>query len=355
MATTRMLGGLVGRFLAKGEETSFHVPGALGEDSRILAIDTGDLSDLLFHASLLRAIRDRYPRSRIDVLLPEHHTPLVRESGFARNCIEYTAKQLRTWTPGYVALARGIRKHDYDLCVVMSFEAHPALEAIALASGAPLRLGPSHRSSYPAVNFEVRAPQGDQRYRGTRLAATAPFLGLADGDVRPGWPLPEEKVRKTRQLVHFNKPRKDEILVGVDPSLGKSGAGLSLPNLNFLLNQLQSQMPIRVLPLCAGGATDRLNQFQAALTQAPMNLPAGTMFDTVVMTSLCDLFLAGNTDLFHFAAAQGVPVIGLFVKEDEPTWEPAHYDNVRILRVAEGKRVDVDTLLDAVRSVRGGR
>jgi len=345
----------VGRFLAKGEETSFHVPGALGEESRILAIDTGDLSDLLFHAPLLRAIRDRYPRSRIDVLLPEDHTPLVRESGFARNCIEYTSKQLRTWTPGYVALARSVRKHAYDVCVVMSFDAHPALEAVALASGAALRLGPSHASSYPAVNFEVRLNESTPRYRGDRLNATAPFLGLTEGDVRPGWPMPPEKVRKTRQLVHFNKPRKDEILVGVDPSLGMGGVGLSLPNLNFLLNQLQSQIPVRIVPLCVGGGTDRLAQFEAALNQQPLNLPTGSIFDTVLTASLCDLFLAGNTDLFHFAAAQGVPTIGLFLKQDGPAWEPVGYDNVRILRVAEGKRVDVDTLLDAVRQVRGAK
>ncbi len=350
-----MLGGLVGRFLARGEETSFTVPGALGAESRILAIDTGDLSDLLFHVPLLRAIRERYPRSRIDVLAPEEHTSLIRESGFARNCIEYTAKQLRTWTPGYVALARSMGKHEYDVCVVMSFDPHPALEAVALASGAPLRLGPSHDGSYPAVNFEVRSPVSDVRYRGARLGAAVPFLGLGDAAVTPGWPLPEEKVRRTGQLVHFNKPRKDEILVGVDPAMGKSGSALSLPNLHFLLSQLHSQMPVRLLPLSTDPDPSRLDEFRGGLNQAPLDLPGDSLFDTVMLTSLCDLFLAGNTDLFHFAAAQGVPTIGLFVAGDDATWEPHGYDNVRVLRVAEGKRVEVDTLLEAVAATRGAR
>ncbi len=109
MAGSGMLGGLMGRLLTKGGDPGFSLPGALQDQSRILAIDTGDLSDLLFHVPLLRAIRDRYPRSRIDILLPAEHTPLVKESGFARNCLEYNRKQLRTWTPGYLGLAKSVR------------------------------------------------------------------------------------------------------------------------------------------------------------------------------------------------------------------------------------------------------
>jgi len=350
-----MMSALIGRFLSSGDESSFSIPGTLGDHAQILAIDTGDLSDLLFHVPLLQAVRSRFPKTRIDVLTPEEHVSLIQPSGLVRDCIVYDQKQLRTWTPGYLSLARSVRKPAYDLSIVMSFDPHAALEGIALSSGAALRLGPSHDRAYPAVNFELRSGHTERRYRGTRLATAAPFLGLPDFGQLRGWPLPEEKLRRAHQLVHFNKPRKDEVLVGVDPALGKSGSGLSLQNLHFLLKQLGSQMPCRILPLSVSGDLERLTQFKTGLDHPPLDLPCDTMYDTVLLTSQCDLFISGNTDLFHYAAAQGVPTLGFFVTEDSASWEPDEYDNVQVLRIAQGQRADVDVLMSAVDAARGRR
>lgn len=355
MADGGFVNGLVGRFLARGESAPFTMPGAVGDEARILAIDTGDLVDLLFHVPLLAGLRERHPRARIDVLAPEHHTSLLAPSGIARRCLTYKRKELKAWSPGFYSLLKSVRAEKYDLSVVMSFSPDQALEAVSLATGAALRLGPSHRGAFPAVNFEIRAGDLDRRYRGTRLAAAAPFLGLGDLDTYRGWPLPAEKVRRTKQLIHFNKPRQDELLVGVDPALGKCGAGLSLQNLHFVVNQLSSQMPCRPLPLSLDGDPQRVNTFGAGLTVTPLVLPCETMFDTILLASQCDLFLAGNTDLLHYAAALGVPTIGLFLKEDAPSWVPTGYDNVSVLRIRAGQRVEVETLLAAVRSARGVR
>ena len=76
-------------FYRKGSETTFQVPDALGPRSRLLCIDTGDLSELLFHAPLLNALRRRHPELEIDFLLPEEHAPLVVPSGLARQCTLY--------------------------------------------------------------------------------------------------------------------------------------------------------------------------------------------------------------------------------------------------------------------------
>lgn len=353
MADGNFVTGLLGRFMARGDVKAFSLPGTLGDESHILAIDTGDLSDLLFHVPLLQAVRERHPRARIDFLIPEEHTSLIVSSGVAHHCLTYRRKQMKAWNPAMFSLLKTIRKRGYHLSMVMSFEPQAALESIALASGASLRLGPSHRGSYPAVNFEIRAPENDSRYRGSRLSVAAPFLGLPAFAGDKAWPLPEERVRRMRQLIHFNKPRQDEVLVGVDPALGKSGVGLSAQNLHFVMNQLASQMPCRTLPLSIDADSDLLRQFEAGLTVPPLALPRENLFDTVLMASLCDLFIAGNTDLFHYAAASGVPTLGLFLKEDDSSWMPADYPNARVLRVKGGQRVDIETLMESVEAVRG--
>ena len=350
--------GLIARFLRpffrKGKEASFSVPGAVGERSRILAIDSGNLADALFHIPLLRGIRQNFPGARIDFLVPEEHAPLVVPSGMARNCLVYKPGQLKPYAPAFGSLVRSVRKNDYDTVILMSLEPAPVLELVALACGAALRFGPSHAKAFPAINFEVR-PQGNGGYRGSRPSSAARFFGLPQGAAEGSWPLPVDRMRQMSQLVHFNKPRKDEWLVGVDPGIGKTGHGISLDNLQFLVRQLTSQTTCRILPLTDPGNADRLHRFEAQLGSQVPGLPRETLLETVLLLSHCDLFVSGNSDLFHFAVAQGVPTIGIFTQQDPAEWEPTARPTARVLRVTRGQRVDIDTLMEAVESVVGGR
>jgi len=349
----RLLTRLMRPFLAQRKDEGFAVPGAIRDGARILAIDAGDLAELLFFITLLAGIRRRYPGTSIDFLLPEGHAPLVVPSGMARQCLVYKKQQLKAWRPAYASLLRSLNKQGYDVAVLMSMTGHPELELASVASGAQLRLGPSHGDAYPAVNCELRALASGDRYRGDRLAALAPFLGLSSQDFEPAWPLPEDRMRQCARLVHFNKPDRTELLVGVDPGLGKSGHGIAQRNLLFLTRQLVSQARCRFLPLSDPANEKRLQDFETRVGDVPPGLSRDTLLETVLLLAQCDLFLAGNTDLFHFAVALDVPTVGLFTPHDGADWEPRRRSRCRVLRITRGERVDVATLMEAVEAVRG--
>jgi ADP-heptose:LPS heptosyltransferase len=354
LAENRLIASFLRPFFRKGKAASFTVPGMVGDRSRILAIDTGNLADALFHIPLLRGIRTQYPGARIDFLVPEEHAPLVVPSGMARNCLVYQPRQLKPWLPAFGALVRSVRKRGYDMAILMSLDPEPVLELVVLACGAALRFGPSHVHAFPAINFEVRAG-GNGGYRGRRPSLAAPFFGLAPDALESAWPLPVDRLRQMNQLVHFNKPRKDEWLVGVDPGLGKAGHGISLENLRFLVRQLSSQTTCRILPLTDPDNQERMRRFEAQLGSSVPGLPRDTLLETVLLLAQCDLFVAGNSDLFHFAVAQGVPTLGIFTQRDGSEWEPAPRPTARVLRVTKGERVDIDTLMEAVETVVGAR
>ena len=343
-------------FFRKGQEAAFTVPGALREDSRILCIDPGDLSDVLFHMPLLTAVRRRHPGSKMDFLLPEKHAPLVVPSGLARQCIIYKEGQLNPWRPAFGAMLRKLSASNYDVALVMSYSPQPRLELAALASGAAFRYGPSHGDSWPAINFELRAAtDGPRGYRGDRLLRAAPFLGFQPDEMNPRWPLPMDKVRQMAQQVHFHKPNPDQMLIGVDPGVAKTGHAFALENMQFLVRQLSSQLVCKILPLADPDQQDRLQKFETSLSEVPVGLERETLLEMVLLLSHCDLFVAGNTDFFHFAVALGVPAVGLFSKADGPEWEPADRPRARVIRVTKGEKVDIETLMEAVEAVTGGR
>jgi ADP-heptose:LPS heptosyltransferase len=339
----------------KRKTASFTLPRALTDSSRVLCIDCGDLSDFLFHVPLLTAIRRRYPGAKMDFLVPEKHAPLVIPSGLARQCTIYKEGQLNPWRPAFGTLLRKLGAGDYDMAIVMSYSPQPRLELAALASGATLRFGPSHKDAWPGVNFELRQRDDDDGYRGDRLKSAAPFLGFDPAELVSRWPLPLEKLRQMAQQVHFHKPNPDQMLIGVDPGVGKSGHSFALENIQFLIRQLSSQLVCKILPLGDPSANGRLEKFEAALSEVPAGLQRDTILEMILLLAQCDLFVAGNTDFFHFAVAQGVPAIGLFSKRDEVQWMPRGRPRVRVLQVTKGEKVDIETLMEAVEAVTEGR
>jgi len=355
LADHRIISSLMRPFFRKGHEASFTVPGALREDSRILCIDPGDLSDVLFHIPLLTAIRRRYPGSKMDFLLPEKHAPLIVPSGLARQCIIYKEGQLNPWRPSFSSLLRKLAAGNYDVALVMSYQPQPRLELAALASGASFRYGPSHKDAWPAINFEMRAGSEAPVYRGDRLRRAAPFLGFSPEEMNARWPLPMDKVRQMAQQVHFHKPNPDQMLIGIDPGVGKAGHGFALENLQFLVRQLSSQFVCKILPLGDPDNRERLDKFETRLSEVPVGLERETLLEMILLLSQCNLFVGGNTDFFHFAVALGVPAIGLFSKVDGPEWIPGGRPRARVLTVTKGEKVDIETLMEAVEEVTGGQ
>ncbi len=355
MAQHKVISSLMRPFFRKGREASFTVPGAIGANSRILCIDSGDLCDLVYHIPLLTAIRRHYPKARMDFLLPESHAPLVVPSGLAQHCIIYRKRQLNPWRPAFSSLLRKLGAGEYDVALVMSYSPQPRLELAALASGAGFRYGPSHPDSWPAINFEIQQVAGGTSYLGDRLRRAAPFFGFAPEEMVGRWPLPMDRLRQMAQQVHFHKPNPDQMLIAVDPGTSKTGRAFALDNILFLVRQLSSQLACTILPLADPAEKERLDEFEARLSGVPVGLPRETLMDMVLLLAQCDLYVGANTDLFHFAVAQGIPSIGLFGKHDAAHWVPVDRPRARVIRITKGEKVDIETLMEAVESVTEGR
>lgn len=353
MSDHKLFSTLLRPFFRKGTAARFSLPDCLQEDSRLLCIDPGNLSDVLFHIPLLTAIRRRYPGTCMDFLMPEKHAPLIIPSGLARQCLIYKPGQLNQWRPAFTSLLRQVQAGGYDVALLMAHEPQPSLEMAALASGAALRYGPSHPDAWPAINFELRA--GDDGYLGDRLRHVAPFLGFVPGELKTRWPLPMDKVRQMAQQVHFHKPNPRQMLVGLDPGQPLTGVGPAIETFKAVAKQLSACLECRVIPLGHPEESERLSRLEVLLTNVPSGLSRETLLEVVLLLSQCDLFVAGNTDGFHFAVAMGVPTIGLFHASDPDCWRPRDRALTRVLTLGEDGSIAPEELLAAVDEVAGER
>lgn len=324
-----------------GSQQPFRLPLVGPEGGRVLFVQTGDITDILFAAPLITGLHRTYPRCRISALVREDTSELIRHHPHVQDLHIYQPGRMSLTSPAYFKLARKLRKHGYDMVIHMGEAPEPAYELLGYLCGAPVRVGPQRDTSYPYVNCELRWSSERSGYEGRRLGEVAGLMGVRLPDDWRAAVLTEQDVRFARQLVHFRKPRHDQILIGVDPGRGKSQTKVTDRTLTYLLNAVYQQYRSKVIVLATPEEDETATRFEQSLKCERIELPRHNIKDVVALLSQCDLFLAGNTNLFHFAVAFGVPTLGLFTDRDDRRWIPPDQPHVSLIQGRRGTKLSL--------------
>lgn len=347
-----MLGFLtpvLGRMTPTG---TFSLPADLDNSSRVLVIDSGDLTEILFFAPVLTYLKERYPGMRVTFLVREGNSELVRTMPQISEMITYEPSHLSLTSTTYLSLAKRIRDKDFTLTFLLGTEFNMPRAVLSLVTRAKIRVGFSNERTFPFINCELRLAS-ERSYEASKIRAFLTALGLNRFDDMAGWSLPEQDLRWAKQMVHFHKPEKDSRLVAVDPGLGKGKHRLVDQSFSYLVKQLARRMPCKVLVMSNNLDKKRLDQFRATLdAQDLFGVRPKNVKEGLALLSASDLLLSGNTDYFHFAVSMRVPAVGLFTRHDTPNWFPKGTPWVQILQGVKGQRLSleefnskIDTLL----------
>jgi len=321
-----------------GSEKPFHLPLVGPEGGRVLFVQNGDLTDLLFAAPLITGLQRTYPSCRISVLVREDASELIRHHPHVHDMLVYHPSRMRLTSPAYFRLARQLRKRAFDMVIHMGESPPPAYQLLGYLCGAPVRVGPEGDRSYPYVNCELRWSSERSGYEGRRLGEVAGLMGVQLPDDWRAALLTDQDVRFARQLVHFRKPRRDQILIGVDPGKGKCNTRVTDRTLNYLVGMIYQQYRSKVIVLATPEEDEAATRFEQSLKCERLELPRHNVKDVVGLLTQCDLFLSGNTDLFHFAVALGVPTIGLFTDRDDMRWTPPAQPHLGLIHGKRGEK-----------------
>jgi ADP-heptose:LPS heptosyltransferase len=332
-----------------GKKQPFHLPSDIANASSLMFIDSGDLVDLLFAAPVINFFGTHFPRIKTTMLVRSADAELVKGLMRVNVIISYDPRQLRLYSADYLALARKLKKKKMDAVILL--DRHFSLERhlLAFASGAPIRIGFAHPLSFPFINCEVRL--SERGYEGKNMPRILQAIGVK---LAEGWDsvsLVPREVQHARQLKHFWKPEKDLLMVGLDPSGSKTRHHVIPEIIAYLANNLASRRRAKFL-IFANPWDDKLvKDLVGELKGDIIDLKPANLTETVALLSQCDMFVSGNTNLFHFAAALGVPTIGLFTKFDRSGWIPEGAPNVRIFQGTRGEKLSLKDFFSIVEEV----
>lgn len=332
-----------------GKARPFSMPHDLTSSRELLFIDSGDVTDILFSAPFVNYFHRNFPDIHMSLLVHEDHAEIAKNIMKIKRLITYQSKQLRVLNADYMALLRRFRIRKVDSAVLLGRKYSLERYLIAFASGARIRIGFENPLAFPFVNCEIRL--SEDVYEGNKMSRVLRSIGLSPDEKWSSIELSQRERNHAKQMIHFRKPEKDYLTVGVDPSKGKAKHHVIPEIVAYLANNLASRRKVKFLVLMDPWDDKVIASFSQSLKSEIIDLKPSTMNEAVAFLSQCDLFLSGNTNLFHFASALEVPTIGLFTKYDGPKWEPVDAPRVRIFKGMRGEKLSLKRFFSKLEEV----
>ncbi len=337
-------------FLKKmGKTKPFSMPHDLTSSSELLFIDSGDVTDLLFSAPFVNYFHRNFPDIQMSLLVHEDHAEIAKNIMKLKRMITYQPKQLRIFNADYMALLRRFKNRKADSAVLLGRKYSLERYLIAFSSGARIRIGFENPLAFPFINCEIRL--NEDAYEGNKMSRVLRSIGLRPDENWSSIELSQRERNHAKQMIHFRKPEKDYLTVGVDPSKGITKHHVIPEIIAYLANNLASRRKVKFLVLMDPWDDKIIAGFSQSLKSEIIDLKPANMNEAVAFLSQCDLFMSGNTNLFHFASALEVPTIGLFTKYDGPKWVPADAPRVRIFKGMRGEKLSLKRFFSKVEEV----
>jgi ADP-heptose:LPS heptosyltransferase len=334
------------------EGAAFSFGESLDGTRDILLSAARTLPDLLAIVPAAKALRRRYPLSRIHVVAAGPCIDALAARPEVFEVIPWDAEapmaSRATWD-----MIRRLRGRPYDMAVSTGCTSPFPRLWVALAD-AKLRVGSSPTGSDPLLNLVVSSEPGSGYLPAAGLEFLT-FLGTERADLTPGWNVPESDRDYARRLLNLRRHGSEGWLLGVDPAVGIHGARPTPDRLAWIVDRIVEERGAAPIVLTEDSTAESVLQFRACLKSTLIDVPTRGIRDVLALTRGCRLFVGPNSALFHFALALKVPSIGLFDASDSARWVPATDDRCEITRWEPGERIRAVDVLDHVdRLLRGG-
>ncbi len=284
-----------------------------GQSLRILVIKLSAVGDIVLITPSLRALRDRFPKAQITVLVGREGRELLHRCPYIDDLVVFDRAQNGT-IAGLLRMARRLRESQIDL--VIDFQNNRISHWLGRLCGAPHRYGWAGRRwswllSHRAIPPEQPLSPVDHQFRLLQL------VGVESNDKRLElWPGPSDQSR-VDALLNESWVAQQQPLVAIHP--GGSWLSKQWPESYILelVDRLAGISKVRVIligsakerPIC-----DRIHH--AARVKPVVAAGRTSLNELAALLGRCSVFIGGDSAPLHVAAAAGIPIIALFGATD---------------------------------------
>ena len=276
---------------------------------KILIIQTAFLGDVVLTTPLIKAVRKKYPHSKIIFLLIPQTGELLKNNPFLDGVIVYDKKEKEKGIFSFLALAMKIRTSSFDLAVIPHRSFRSAL--LAYLARIPQRVGFDKSSGAFLFTKKIKYIQNQSEAKRN--------LSLLETDIPPENDcLPElfpseDDFKYVEELFKNWDVKREDKIVGIAPGSVWNTKRWLPERFGEVAEALTEKLGAKVIFI--GGKEDEKPCLEIASNMKSKPLIAAgktSPLQSASLISRCRVILSNDTAPMHMAVAMRVPVVAIF-------------------------------------------
>jgi len=317
---------IIKRIFGVDEVNSFEI----GNPTRFLVVrQHNQLGDLLISTPMLRAIKEKYPKSDITAIVSPQNYKAYYNNPYLSKLFIFDKKKL--FKKDYYTKLREVLREKYDVAVV------PAVTSISFNSNFIARLSNSQiRIGVRKLNDKINTSSylfdrqidldwnhGKTLHVAKRnLAILEPF-GITTNNLKIVIESNNKDVEKAKEFIETLPGKFDTPVIGFHVGAGKIQNRWSVNKFSELIEKLRNSHNPRIYFSCGSMDDEALiNEIGDKINCEFKVFKESGMGILKEVIELSDLFITNDTGPMHAAASTSTAVISLFGPTDAEMWAP---------------------------------
>ena len=323
----RILFRLISAFRSGTQYTSSELP--IDSFHRILIIRQHDqLGDLLIATPALRAVRRKFPRAFIAVVVREYTAPVVENNPYVDEVIVFYEKLWRWDIRKLIAFWKSLR-NKFDCTIVLNTISRSlSSDIIALLSGAKYIVGPDHLLLDPSHSekiYNVLARRSSvKKHEIERNLDIVRALGADENDLEYDLVLTDAEVNEAERMYQSLAIPRGKTVVGVHFGALNLSKCFSLEKLVVVIDWLIEKFNAEIVLIISPNEIERRKVVLSTVHHKLYSAPIMPLRIMAAFIRHLDLILCNDTGTLHIASSQRVPTISFHSLSDPAVWKPPH-------------------------------
>lgn len=284
---------------------------------KILGIGIRQIGDLLMATPSLRLLHQRHPAAQIDFIVDSKAGRVMEGNPDVSRLL--ILPEDSDWS-GMAAFYLKLRRERYDW--VVDFMGGPRSAMLTRATGAPVRVGRTHKGKRWAYTHTIAEPPPQPYSALIKLSLLAAIgVDTHGASIRPVMGVSAQD----REWAAKALPFLEAPVIAVAPASKAAHKTWPADSFARAMEQVAAQRDVRFVFLFGPGEEGAAKAVREAAGCGERILPdppRSTLAQTAALMERCALYLGNDSGLRHMAVAVGLPTIGIFGRINPVDWTP---------------------------------
>ncbi|NNE68445.1 MAG: glycosyltransferase family 9 protein [Pyrinomonadaceae bacterium] len=322
------------------------------DPKNILLMNLGQVGDVILSLSAIRAVRERFPNSRLTLFVAKVATEIVEMAGIADEVISVDRVGIRKgnlfWSTGQILkILRDLRRRKFDL--IIDLHSLHETNILGFLSGAKNRLYSirGNRTLRYLSNFRPEpAVDSEKVHIIDFYAGSVEPLGVT-GAKDPFNLVPSEGVTKRVGEIFGSNRLEDRKLIGLNIGAGHPSRASSYEHFGRLAQQIIDSTDYGIVVFAGPEETDLRVRFSECFPADAVLLDSLSLSELAAAMLKVEVVVGNDTGPMHLAASVGTPIVFIVGSNGQTRFHPV-VEYSLIIETDDIDKFEIDPVMEAI-------